>query len=324
MTTKPNLLVKDNLVRHIVFQVKRLDELTKIKAAENNHLFRESFLATVISCFEAALLDTMREYVYANPDEIYEIMINGLDKKVITKDKNQIRENGFAEYLLETYLAEVAYADNKEKIKKLEKLTGVKVDLGNERWERILETIARRNCFIHNDLIVNNTYFFQAGQKAESIEHNKRLSVTGAYLCERIKDIKDLLLEVKKKLTIKYKHKTNVVAVKELWDYVFENHYPLIFENCWNTEGNLITYIGPKPNTLIDSVSPRTVALFSAWMSFFGYAFGGDLKYFSTIFYNNSKDRELYSTKLKYLMDAFEKVDFQGFKVQVYDKKTLT
>jgi len=105
-----------------------------------------------------------------------------------------------------------------------------------------------------------------------------------------------------------------------LWDYLFENRYPLIFEDCWNTEGKSIKYKGPDLEALKNSISPRTICLFTAWMSFFGYAYNGDLKFFSSIFYNNAKDREIYSKKLKYLMDSFEKIDFQGFDVQVYNK----
>ena len=70
----------------------------------------------------------------------------------------------------------------------------------------------------------------------------------------------------------------------------------------------------------MDSVSPRTVCLFTAWMSFFNSATYRDLKCFPDIFFNSSEDREIYSKKLKYLMDSFEKIDFEGFGVQVYEK----
>ena len=226
----------------------------------------------------------------------------------------------YEEYLIESFLDKVAFADNKGKFKNLEELTGINVDLGNERWKRIRETFARRNCLIHNDLIANNTYFFQAGQKAEEIQQGEKLTITAEYMSERIDDIKSLLAEVKSSLEIVYQDRTRVAAVTELWDYLFENRYPLIFEDCWNTEGKSITYKGPNLEALKNSISPRTICLFTAWMSFFGYAYNGDLKFFSSIFYNNAKDREIYSKKLKYLMDSFEKIDFQGFDVQVYNK----
>ena len=55
-------------------------------------------------------------------------------------------------------------------------------------------------------------------------------------------------------------------------------------------------------------------------MSFFkGYGYP-DVKFFPHIFYNSSEGREMYSKKLKYLMDCFEKIDFQSFKVKVYSK----
>lgn len=320
MPAKPNLLVKHNLVRHLSAKIKKLQEINNISASNSEPLISESLLATVVSYFEAALLDTVREYVYAKPDEIYELMMNKFDKKILGRDRKKIKEKGLEEYLIESFLDAVAFADNKEKFKNLEKLTGIKVDLGNERWERIRETFARRNCFIHNDLIANNTYFSQAGLKAEKIKQGEKLAVTAEYMSERIEDIKSLLAEVRTNLEMVYQDRTHVAAVKELWDYLFENRYPLIFEDCWNTEGKSITYKGPKLEAVEDSVSPRTVCLFTAWMSFFGYAYHGDLKFFSSIFYNNAEGREIYSKKLKYLMDSFEKIDFQGFDVQVYNK----
>ncbi len=322
MSIKPNLLVKDNLVRHLCAKIEKLQEIYNISLTNDDQLIFDSLLATVVSYFEAAILDTIREYIYAKPDVIYELKLLKIDNEIWQKDKGVIKEKGLEEYLIESFLEKVAFSDNKGKFNYLEKLTGIKVDLGNERWERIRETFARRNCFIHNDLIANNNYFAQAGQKAEDIKQGVKLGITAEYMSERIDDITSILSEVKTNLEIAYQDRTNIVAVKELWDYLFENHYPLIFEECWNTESKSIIYIGPNPEEIQDSVSPRTVCLFSAWMSFFGYAFNGDLKFFSYIFYNSAKGREIYTKKLKFLMDSFEKIDFQGFGVQVYNKAT--
>jgi hypothetical protein len=282
----------------------------------------ESLLALAVSYFEAAIVDTVREYVYAKPDEIYELMLQKFDKKILDNDREEIRLKGLDEYLIEAFLDKVANGDNKTKIKKLAELTGIEVNLGNERWEKILEMFVRRNCLIHNDLIVNNTYFKQAGQKAENISQGNKIEITVQYISDRIEDLNLLLGEVKNSLDIAYQDRTHAAAVKELWDYLFDNHYPFIFEDCWNTDRSLITYKGPSTEEIQESSSPRMVCLFSAWMSFFGYAYNGDLKYFSTIFYLNAKDRKMYTKKLKYLMDCFEKIDFQGFDVQVYDKSS--
>jgi|GEM_PF-6199056 len=322
MSEKPNLLVKDNLVRHLCSKIEKLSAIHSVSLTNDDQLIFDSLLATVVSYFEAALLDTVREYIYAKPDVIYELKLLKLDNEIWKNNKEIIKEKGLEEYLIESFLEKVAFSDNKGKLNYLEKLTGIKVDIGNERWEKIRETFARRNCFIHNDLIANNNYFAQAGQKADNIDHGGKLVITAEYISERIDAIISLLSEVKTNLEVAYKDRTNIVAVKELWDYLFENHYPLIFEECWNTESKSIIYKGPKPDELQDLVSPRTVCLFSAWMSFFGYAFNGDLKFFSHIFYNSAKGRETYIKKLKFLMDSFENIDFQGFDVQVYNKST--
>ena len=322
MSIKPNLLVKDNLVRHLSSKIEKLKGISNIISTIVEPSILESLLALSVSYFEAAIVDTVREYVYANPDEIYELMLQKFDKKILENDREEIKSKGLDDYMIEAFLDKVSYGDYKAKIKKLVELTGIDVDIGNERWERILEMFARRNCLIHNDLIVNNTYFKQAGQKAENISQGKKIPITVKYLCDRIEDFKSLLEEVKNRLNIAYKDRTNVAAVKGLWDYLFENHYPFIFDDCWNTDGSLITYKGPSPEEIKESSSPRMVCLFSAWMSFFGYAYKGDLKYFSTIFYLNTKERKMYTKKLKYLMDSFEKIDFQGFGVQVYDKSS--
>lgn len=322
MSTKPNLLVKDNLVRHLSSKIEKLQEIRNIVSTIEKSSISESLLVLAVSYFEAAIIDTVREYVYAKPDEIYELMLRKFDRKILDNDRDKISSKGLDEYMIESFLDKVAYGDNKTKIKKLAELTGIEVNLGNERWERILEIFARRNCLIHNDLIVNNTYFKQAGQKAEDISQGKRLTITAKYISDGIEDFKSLLGEVKSSLDKVYQDRTRVAAVKELWDYLFDNHYPFIFEKCWNTDGKLITYKGPDLEEIQESSSPRMVCLFSAWMSFFGYAYNGDLKNFSTIFYVNAKDRKMYTKKLKYLMDSFEKVDFQGFGVQVYDKSS--
>ena len=322
MSIKPNLLVKDNLVRHLSSKIEKLKDISNIIPTIVEPSVLESLLALSVSYFEAAIVDTVREYVYANPDEIYELMLQKFDKKILENDREEIKSKGLDDYMIEAFLDKVSYGDYKTKIKKLAELTDIDVDLGNERWERILEMFARRNCLIHNDLIVNNTYFKQAGQKAVNISHGEKIPITVQYLCDRIEDLNSLLEEVKNRLNIAYKDRTHVAAVKGLWDYLFENHYPFIFDDCWETDGSLIIYKGPSPEEIKESSSPRMVCLFSAWMSFFGYAYKGDLKYFSTIFYLNAKERKMYTKKLKYLLDSFEKIDFQGFGVQVYDKSS--
>ncbi len=322
MSTKPNLLVKDNLIRHLSSKIEKLKEISKIISTIDEPLIFESLLAIAVSYFEAAIVDTVREYVYGKPDEIYDLMLQNVDKKILENDREEIRSKGFDKYMIEAFLDKVAYGDCKTKIKKLIKLSGIEIDLGNERWERILELFARRNCLIHNDLIVNNTYFRQAGQKAENISQGVKIKITVQYLFDRIEDLDSLLEEVMNSLDIAYHDRTHIAAIKELWDYLFENHYPFIFEDCWYTEGSLIRYKGPSPEQIKESSSPRMVCLFSAWMSFFGYAYNGDLKYFSTIFYLNAEDRKMYTEKLKFLMDSFEKVDFQRYVVQIYNKSS--
>ena len=113
---------------------------------------------------------------------------------------------------------------------------------------------------------------------------------------------------------------TNVTAVKNLWDYLFENRYPLSFDKCWSVGNNSVIYKGHTVEELEDMVSPRTICLFTAWMSFFNSYGFPDVKYFSAIFYNSREGRKLYSQKFKYLMDIFEKIDFQGFNINVYNK----
>lgn len=322
MSIKLDLLVKDNLIRHLSSKVEKLNGISNIIFTIDEPPILESLLALAVSYFEAAIVDTVREYVYARPDEIYELMLQKFDKKFLDNDREEIRSKGLDEYMIEAFLEKVAYGDNKTKIKKLAKLTDIELNLGNERGERIIEMFARRNCLIHNDLIVNNAYFKQAGKKAEDISQGQKIAITVQYLSDRIEDLTSLLEEVKNTLDKAYKDKTRVAAVKQLWDYLFENRYPFIFEDCWETDENLIRYKGPSPEEIKESSSPRMVCLFSAWMSFFGYIYNGDLKYFSSIFYLNAEDRKMYTKKLKNLMDSFEKINFQRFGVQVYNKSS--
>jgi hypothetical protein len=320
MIGKVDLLVNTNLVRHINNKLSKLDEILKIGSEVTDSLLLDSLLSVVISCFDAAIIDTVKEYVYARPYEIFESMLNDLDKNKF-RNKEEIIEMGFEEHLLEQNIKNVKNEDLKGKILRLKEICKIDIELGNERWELIRETIARRNCLIHNDLIANRAYFNQAGGKRENVTQGERLEISYLYLSERINYIKDFLEEIKGRLEAVYTQNTNVSAVKRLWDYLFDNHYPLNFNNCWDTKGNSIIYKGPKLKKLQDSISPRTICLFTAWMSFFNSYGYPDLKYFPEIFYNSDEGRDVYSRKLKYLMDCFEKIDFQGFNVKVYDKE---
>jgi len=75
MSTKPDLLVKDNLVRHLSSKLEKLNGIRKIILTIDAPPISESLLALAVSYFEAAIVDTVREYVYAKPDEICELML---------------------------------------------------------------------------------------------------------------------------------------------------------------------------------------------------------------------------------------------------------
>ena len=207
MSEKPNLLVKENLVRHLSNKVGQLNKIKSVCPTLKEPLLTESLLATTISYLDAALLDTVREYVYAKPDNIINDMLSSLDMSKL--DKNQIRELGFENYLLNECLNSVANCSIHGKIKELQDITGVEIKLGNVRWEIILEAIARRNCFVHNDLIANNNYFSRAGQRAENVEQGIRLIITTDYLMCIIEKIESLLEEIRYNLLERYADRHN-------------------------------------------------------------------------------------------------------------------
>ena len=74
MSAKPDLLVKDNLVRHLSSKIEKLNGIRNIISSIDEPPIFESLLALAVSYFEAAIVDTVREYVYARPDEIYEFI----------------------------------------------------------------------------------------------------------------------------------------------------------------------------------------------------------------------------------------------------------
>ena len=247
-----------------------------------------------------------------------ELISKAFDKKNI-KSKELI-DKGFEEYFIDEYLLGIEQKDLKRKLQKLIELCEVEFDLGVREWEVIKEAIARRNCLIHNDLIVNKTYLRQAGDLSGSIDMGSQIKINASYLIKCIDNIKALLAKFLKILKDKYKLNTNANAVKRLWEYLFEEKYPLLFENCWETKGDSIIYKGPKLKELKECISPRTICLFSAWMLFFNGSYNGDLKYFSYFFYNSKEGRKQYSQKLQFLMSCFEKIDFQTFNIKVYGK----
>lgn len=313
-----DLLVVDNLTRHIENKLKKLNEINELSSNSNDNLIHESLLPAVISYFEASIIDTIREYILARPYKFTNDMIDEFKQE--ENNKRDILESGLEEYLVEKFISNIDYKSLKDKIKQLRKICDIEYEIGNENWEFVKESIARRHCLIHNDLIVNNVYFKQAGRKADDKEQGKRLNVTKEYLEDRIDRIKIILIQIKDLLKAKYVSNTNVTAVKNIWDYLFENRHPLSFDECWSVGNNTVIYKGPTVEELKEMVSPRTICLFTAWMSFFNSYGFPDVKYFSEIFYNSREGRELYSQKLKYLMNSFEKIDFLGFNVKVYDK----
>lgn len=314
-----DLLVVDNLTKHIENKLRKLNEIDALSSSSNNNLIHESLLPVIISYFEASFVDTIKEYILARPYKFANEMIDELKQE--KNNKRDLLKSGLEEYLIEKFISNINYKPIKDKIIKLKKICDIEFDLDNEEWKFVKESIARRNCLIHNDLIVNNVYFRQAGQKAEATGYGQRLKVTTNYLRDRIDHIKKMLISIEELLKTKYVSNTNISAVKNLWDYLFENHYPLSFDKCWDVQNNFVIYKGPKVEDLKEMVSPRTICLFTAWMSFFNsYAFP-DVKYFSELFYNSKEGRGIYSQKLKYLMNSFEKIDFQDFNVKVYDKK---
>lgn len=317
MFEKVDLLTKDNIIRHIQKKISNLSEISILVKTNQDPLISKSFLPLTLSYFEASIIDTIKEYLLARPYEVLtsDVIKEMLNDKRFAQNRNNFEEKQFKEYILEEYLLQIENKCHKDKLKKLGELLQIKIDLGGEDWEQINESIARRNCLIHNDLIANETYFKRAGARAK-----KQLQIDNLYLMNIIKVLNDFLLKIQKALEEKYSSNPSIDAVKRLWEYLFKDQHLLDFTNCWGHENGHVTYKGPKLDDLKDCHSPRTICLFSAWMSFFGYQCGGDLKYFSDIFYSSEESRKFYLKKLVFLMECFEKIDFQSFNVKIYNK----
>jgi hypothetical protein len=319
MILEIDLLVVDNLIRHIENKLNKLNEIKNLCSETGNNLIHESFLAIIISYFEASLIDVIQEYILARPYQFYDKIIDRLKSEKNTKVSFIGSE--LEEGLIELFISDINCGSIKEKIEKLKEICDIKYNLGNEHWEFIRECIARRNCLIHNDLIVNKVYFNQAGNKATDLELGKKLTIDINYLSNSIKHLSSILTSIRDLLKTKYALNTHISAVKNLWDYLFENHYPLLFDSCWKIQGGFVEYKGPNIIELEEMVSQRTICLFTAWMTLFNSYGCPDVKYFSSVFYNSKKGRELYSQKFKYLINSFEKIDFQEFNIKGYEKK---
>lgn len=317
MFEKVDLLTKDNLIRHIQNKILKLSEISTLVQKKENPLILKSFLPLILAYFEASIIDTIKEYMLARPYEIFtlDVIKKLLSDMRLKQSKLNFEEKNFKEYILEEYLLQIENKCLKDKLRQLRKLLQIEIDLGGRDWEQINEFIARRNCLIHNDLIANDAYFRQAGSLKQ-----KQLQVDESYFLNIISVLNEFLAKIKKSLEEKYSSNSNVSAIKRLWEYLFKDQYLLDFNSCWVYKNNHVRYIGSKIDDLKDCHSPRTIALFSAWMSFFGYQCGGDLRYFNTLFYAGEEDRRFYLKKLVFLMECFEKIDFQSFKVAIYDK----
>ncbi len=317
MFEKVDLLTIGNTIRHIQYKISNLSEISILVQTNQDPLILKSFLPLILAYFEASIIDTIKEYLLARPYEVLtsDVVKGILDDKRFSQNRNNFMEKQFKEFILEEYLLQIENKCHKDKIRKLGELLQIKIDLGGEDWEQIKESIARRNCLIHNDLVANDTYFRQAGAQAKG-----QLQVNALYLTKIIEILNNFLLKIQKAIEEKYSSCSSISVVKRLWEYLFEDQYLLDFTNCWAHKNGHVTYKGPKLDDLKDHHSPRTICLFSAWMSFFGYQCGGDLKYFSDIFYNSEEGRKFYLNKLVFLMECFEKIDFQSFNVKVYSK----
>jgi hypothetical protein len=320
MLLKIDLLVVNNLTRHIENKLNKLNEIDHLCDETSNLIVHESLLVMIISYFEASLLDVIREYILSRPYRFVNEMIDEFKSEKNTKI--DLASSELEDYLIELIMSKISNQPVKDKLVQLTTMCDINYNIGNKDWEFVKECIARRNCLIHNDLIVNNVYFRQAGQKAENIEHGQKLTISIKYLKNSIVHLGNILKSLRDLLRIKYALNTNIAAVRNLWDYLFEERPPLLFDSCWEVQCGSVLYKGPNVKDLEEMISPRTICLFTAWMTFFnGYGYP-DLKYFSYIFYNSKEGRELYSQKLKYLINSFEKIDFQNLNVKVYEKKS--
>ncbi|MHB8089470.1 MAG: hypothetical protein ACYDH2_14605 [Anaerolineaceae bacterium] len=325
MIPEVDLLTNDNLCRHINSKIKLYASIQSEVVTRAPDANFSMYLPVVTSYLEAAIVDTIQEYTRARP---YEILQTRGKEKFEKKHKylkyDELIQSEFSTWAISTYLDDVAFLEVKNKIIELKKICGIEVDLGNQNWEYIVELIARRNCFIHNDLIANSIYLDKAGNKKQAIETGKKIIVDKSYIIERIINCTKLLNAIKEQLVLKYSTVTNISAIHNLWKYVFYDNLVLRFDQCWNVDdAPNIHYVGPSEDDLRDSISPRMLCLFTAWRSFFN-GYHSDLKYFSQIYCGGfpEHERKYYSERLKYLIDIYDYIDFQSFHVNLYAKES--
>ncbi|HKG08588.1 MAG TPA: hypothetical protein VKB19_19115 [Pedobacter sp.] len=232
MAQRPNILIYKKLITPLELA---LQELAGIDKEFDGSLQRPDFInkgvfAYVIARYEAALADCLKQFLIAFPDR--------LDKNSFNANKNYPHILGtdltseVIELLIQDFIASTTYSKMDSFIELCCTSMGIN-NLSNHYKRTLREKKARRNLLMHNNLVIDNTYIYSTSSDPRKI--GNPLAITDSYLRETISDAISSLNAFKENLHDKYHTYNKAKAIKQAWQYLFQQ--PMMnFDDYWEVD----------------------------------------------------------------------------------------
>jgi len=274
-TEKPVILLFDEFIKPIDNAKTELIAIKEFINIKNDNFILKGLFVYSTSLFESSLTDSLKKYLIAFPNFIDAGSISSKDILFLS---NASSTSDVLEHLIDNYIHDISFKNHDEVMSMSLKIMGISNNDITYNRKDLKERKARRNILVHNNLIVDKVYIYQASCNPES--YGEQLSISSEYLTDSLNLFLDILEQIRTKLCELFSEYNRERLIKDVWNYVFQS--PLLrYEDYWGKG-----YLDIKGNKdKISSISSGEKTWLAYWIQHYNSAEGfikfSDMNYIS-------------------------------------------
>ena len=188
-----------------------------------------SILINIVVLFEAFLNEILEEIIYSDPKSINNEKIV-IQKIIDTNNVSKTVRNSAKDYC-NKYFYNSIYTIIKDLHTKHGFEKNEDIDI-----ESLTEIHATRNCFVHNNGIVNDKYFELSRGKARIKGKDKKIPINYSYIDESFDLIGDAIKQIYNSIPMVHREFTEAKIIKIYWENTLLEK-TLKFEDAWEVNG---------------------------------------------------------------------------------------
>ncbi len=259
----PNLLVRKRLTQPLDQSCKMLRELQPLLKADLAPPLLHGAFAVGVAYLEVGLADSLRYFLTQFPQKM------GKEEFRFSKDEFMANYSRLIKAASDRYVMGLSYKSFSEFLATFGDILSLEWGAENHGLEADVQEIeATRNLLLHNNLVVNDPYLEQAGEKKRADAKDRSLPCDCTYVQASIAKMLALCERLVEAANHKYHNYTVIAANRRLWAFLFSSPC-MPYDEFWKVDEDNDRIVAYKMGHCEKQLASSEILLLGLWRAHF-------------------------------------------------------